>query len=206
MMARLVVLAAASAVLACAGMPDSPREAFDEYMEAYADGDAERMWDLTTREARQDAGRLRNDLLAALTDPDPVRRIQVEGMFGAHSGVFGTMGDREFFIWAVAAIRRRLGGPFIRRTVTQWRYKSEGVVDGQVVVRYLEPPSLVHELPVRRVDAHWFVDRSPFPAESGAGAPPEPDPDDEPLRPGEEPWDPAVDGDSQDAPEQPPGD
>ncbi len=194
-------LIAALLLTGCSTTPNSPENLFDIYMEAYADGDGGRLWELSTPAARADAKRLRKEVVAALTDPDAVKRVQVEGMFGATARDVLTMNDRQFFVWAVQAIRRRLGSAFVRRKVSAWRRVAvQRVSLGLAQVIYREPGGGLSQLPVRLAGDLWYVDLSPFPADKKAPeekapeekAPEEP-PADQPLQPDEEPWDPAQD-------------
>ena len=155
-------LLALALLLGC-GTAKQPGEVFDAYLAAYAQGDSETMWDLSTPAARLDARRLRLEMMAALADPDPVQRIGVEGTFGITADTLRPMDDKAFFVWALGAIRHRLGAAFVRRTVEGMRF-ARIEPDGQgVAIIYREASGVESRLPMRKVDDVWRVDMSPFP-------------------------------------------
>ena len=182
-------------------LPETPREAYTRYMGAYADGDGRRLWELSTPAARADAARVRMEIVRLPTDPDPVRRVQLEGIFGASVERVTEMDERAFFVWAIEQIHRRLGPAFVRRAVESFELVSVRKEGKNVAVAiYREPSGRVNELRLRRIEDHWYVDTSPFPRkEQKAGGRPEKEVqepargDDAPLQPGEKPWDPAQD-------------
>ena len=186
-------LAAALMGAGCA-LPKDPDKVFDAYVKAYADGDGARVWDLSSPRARLDARVWRLRLLAALTHPDPVQRIQVEGRFGVVASDLRGMDDRTFFLWLMAAIRKRVGGPLIRKTASAWHRVLVVPRGVGVVVIYRDGGSR-QELPMVRVDGAWRVETSPFPA---AKPPEKKDP---PVK--QDPPE-KKDGDPPDEPEPPP--
>lgn len=170
-------------------MPTTPGEAFDEYMEAFAAGDSDRIWELSAPAARRDSARFRDELKGVLMDPDPVRRLRVEGTYGDGVTVILSMNEEQFHDWWVSTLRKRLGGAQVRKIVESWRrvlVKQTGL--DTAVVGYRELQGRINELPVIRIDEIWYVNRSIFPEDA---LPPEPAPEDQPLREDEEPWDPA---------------
>lgn len=153
-------------VAGCGGLPSSPEDAFDAYLEAYADGEAQRLWELSAPEARADARRLKAELVALLTHEDAVERVKVEGLFGVMADDLEGLGDKEFFVWAVGAIRRRIGGPFIRKTVSKWeRLGVRHTGPHSAIVIFREAPGQQGKLVVRELGSHWYVVTSPFPQE-----------------------------------------
>lgn len=147
---------------ACA-TPKQPGDVFDAYLEAYADGDAEAVWSLSTPEARLDARRLRLELVAGLSDADPANRVAVEGLFGVTIDDIRPLDDKAFFSWAMGAIRRRLGPGFVRRTVSGMSFVRIEADGPGVAVVYREANGVESRLPLRKVDGAWRVDISPFP-------------------------------------------
>lgn len=174
---------------ACAGMPKTPEDAFDEYMDAYADGDAQRLWELSTPSVQRDAERFRSELRDVLLDPDPVRRLSVEGVYGERAMAIVHMNAEQFWAWWIDALRMRLGAAQVRKIVETWRrVRVRPVGIDRAMVVYREVVGRLNQLPVQRIDDIWYVDQSPFPEETGL----KPNPD-APIGEDEEPWDPAED-------------
>ncbi|MFT7624665.1 MAG: hypothetical protein ACI9WU_003854 [Myxococcota bacterium] len=158
----------------CATAQSSPGNVFEAYLEAYAEGDAPRMWELSSPSARADGRRVRDELVALLQDPDPIQRVQVEGRFGASSHDVIGMNDQQFFVWGVAAIRRRLGAKWIQQAVSSWALVTVAPTAAQAaLVVYREPSGQLQRMPVIQRDNKWYVDVSPFPQEPAEAAPPE---------------------------------
>ena len=119
MMRMRIIVAAALSLFAAAGcgIPTAPDDVFDEYVEAYAVGDVEMLWELSSPSARADAERLRKQLLTGLEHPELALRVHFEGTFGVTAADIRSLSPQNFFYWAVAIVRRRLGVGFIRSTM-----------------------------------------------------------------------------------------
>jgi hypothetical protein len=169
-------------------------------MSAYADGDGERIWVLSTDRARATAVELQRTVLEALMHPDPVERVKVEGLFGQQAADISTLHPREFFLWAIAAIRQRLGAAFVRRTVSDFQRIVVEYHGEYALVSYREAQGTISQLRVQRDGELWRVDQSPFESGDVTNSPgpggglesanPAVDAEDRPLQPGEVPWDP----------------
>jgi hypothetical protein len=165
---RPVLLAAALWLTGCA-LPSEPTDVFDAYLEAYAVGDTEKLWELSSPNARRDASRLKRQLMARLTDPDPAIRLEYEGTLGVVAEVIQPKTEREMFDWAVQTIRRRLGGAFIRNTLSRWtRIRMENA--GQRIIVVYRWGEKISRMPLARVDDAWRVDVSPFPEQTVDGS------------------------------------
>lgn len=163
------------------GLPTEPADVFDDYVEAYALGRAEVLWDLSSPAARDDAKRIKAELMAGLRHPDAAIRLDYEGTFATTAEEIEPMDEKTFFTWAVATIRRRLGGGYVRSALSRWvRVRMESLPDGRIVVVYRWGERL-GRMPLARVDSAWRVDQSPFPAKPAAP----PKSGDDPLPPPE---------------------
>lgn len=172
-MSRLLqgVLALLILTAAACGSTMSPSSTFDAYFEAYAAGDSEQLWALSSTAARADASRVKRELLAGLRSGDGEERTHFEGTFGVTAEVIEPMDERQFFDWAVAMIRRRLGAGYVRAFVTRvQRVREETLPDGSVVIVYRADED-VSRLPLSRTSDGWRVDQSPFPQPPSGGAP-----------------------------------
>ena len=145
------------------GLARSPGGVFDSYIEAYAVGDVERLWLLSSPAAQRDAERVKRDLLKGLNHPEVPRRVFFEGTFGVTADIIEPMNQQQFFYWAVALVRRRLGVGFIRSTIR--RIARVRIVDlgpGKKVVVYRQGESLARLLLDEVEPNVWRVDQSPF--------------------------------------------
>lgn len=160
---KAIVLIALLAVASC-GLGRAPGEVFDAYLAAYAEGDADAMWELTSPGARLDARRLKAELMVVLADPDAAKRVAIEGQFGITVDDIAPLDDKAFFGWAIRAIRHRLGAGFVRRTVEGMHFARLEPDGDRVMVVYREASGVESRLPLAKVDGAWRVDQSPFPA------------------------------------------
>ena len=172
-MTRLARAVAIVVVLSAAGCGTTmtPSGTFDAYFEAYAAGDAELLWALSSPAARADASRVKRELMVGLRSEQADVRTHYEGTFGVTADVIDPMDERQFFDWAVAMIRRRLGPGYVRAFVTRvQRVREETLPDGSVVIVYRADEG-VSRLPLKRSSDGWQVDQSPFPQPPSGGAP-----------------------------------
>ena len=181
------------ALMGCGGLPRSPRGAYDDYMSAYGKGDADRLWTLSSAGVHSDAERFKSDLLKILSNSDAAVRIPVEGAYGITREEVEPMERKAFFVWWMGAMRKRLGGRFIQKTVEGFEYvRTEHLPGGQAEVFYRQPNGAISTLVVAPLDERWVVSQSPLPARDKTPAPEEPDEPDEPEVP-EKVWDPRTD-------------
>ena len=149
----------------CAGcsIATSPPDVFDSYIEAYAAGDVERLWTLSSPRARLDSDRVRRELLAGLEHPDMSVRVHFEGMFGVTADQVKPMNRQQFFYWAVAMVRRRLGVGFIRSTMRRTaRVRIDNIDHRHKVVIYRQGDAIARLVLVATEGDIWRVDQSPF--------------------------------------------
>ena len=181
-MMRVIVAAVVSlfAVGGC-GIPTAPDDVFDEYVEAYAVGDVEMLWELSAPSARADAERLRKQLLAGLEHPELSLRVHFEGTFGVTAADLRSLSPRNFFYWAVAIVRRRLGVGFIRSTMRRIaRIRIEDIDSKHKVVVYRQADALARMVLVAVERDIWRVEESPFSQQVATPpTPPQSQPDDE---------------------------
>jgi len=125
------------------GLASSPEGVFDSYIEAYTAGDVEQLWMLSSPKAQQDSDRVRAELLAGLRHEEMPLRIHFEGTFGVTAEDIEPMTRQQFFYWAVATVRRRLGVGFIRSTMRRVsRIRVETIDARHKVVVYRQGEAL----------------------------------------------------------------
>jgi hypothetical protein len=143
----------------------TPEGVYDAYIDAYADGDAERMWKLVSPTVHADTLRVRANFLAVLSNPDPATRVPVEGTFGVTAKVIQAMDARSFYVWAVHAIRQQLSANYVRQTVSRMsRVRVESLGANDVHIVYLGADRTQHRMHIRRLDGRWYVNDNPFSA------------------------------------------
>ncbi len=147
--------------LACA--TSGPSAVFDDYFEAYGAGDAGRLWELSSPAARNDARRIRTELLAHLESERVEERVEFEGLFGITAEDVRPLDDQQFFEWAVGTIRRRLGVTAIRALVSRVQRVREEPVNAELVVVIYRVGEELSRLPLLKTPDGWRVDQSPFP-------------------------------------------
>jgi hypothetical protein len=161
-----VLAAIALLVLVSCGTMGTPEAVFDTYIQAYADGDAKKMWELSAPSVHADTAKVRAYVLTILAHPDPVVRIQIEGKHAITKEEVQAMDTHGFFIWAVYASRRQLGARQVRRiveTVTRKYVESMGPNNVNVVYHETDDasPKRMH---LRRIYGRWYVQFNPFQA------------------------------------------
>jgi len=141
----------------------SPEAVFDRYLNAYGNGNAQEMWDLSAPNVHKETKVLQARFLEALRHPDPAQRIPVEGTFGVTAEIIESMDTRTFFHWVIHAIRRQLGSSTIRNAVAGMQrltLLSMGPNHVQIVYRGMDERE--HRLHLQRSDKGWLVQDNPF--------------------------------------------
>ena len=136
-------------------------------MDAYAEGDAAQVYELSSPGARADAKRLQKDLLAVLDSGDPAKRILVEGRFSITAKELRVMDNKQLFVWWVMSIRRRLTPAFVRSTVSEMSLVRVRAAVGGAEVIYRNSRGVENSMRLLRTADGWLVDDSPFPKEAG---------------------------------------
>lgn len=146
------------------GLPRAADDVFDHYIEAYAAGDVQVLWELSSPSARNDADRVRKQLLVGLEHQELPLRVHFEGTFGVTAEEIRPLTQQQFFYWAVAMVRRRLGVGFIRSTMRRIaRIRIEDIDSKHKVVVYRQADALARLVLVAIERDVWRVDQSPFP-------------------------------------------
>ncbi len=162
MMAQNWLIIACCAFAGCS-IATSPPDVFDSYIEAYAAGDVEQLWTLSSPRARLDSDRVRRELLMGLEHPDMPVRVHFEGTFGVTADQVKPMNRQQFFYWAVAMVRRRLGVGFIRSTMRRTtRVRIDTIDHRHKVVIYRQGDAIARLVLVATKGDIWRVDQSPF--------------------------------------------
>jgi hypothetical protein len=141
----------------------TPEGTFEAYMQAYAEGNADRVHELSSESARNDAKRLRKELLTALESDDVAEKILVEGRFAINAKDLRAMNDKELFVWGIMSIRRRLTPAYVRRTVSEMSLVRVRAVVGGAEVIFRNPKGVETIMRLSRTANGWLVDDSPFP-------------------------------------------